>query len=63
MMIPFGKDQSKELSFRLTPLGAAIVEALPDRAKVAKIKREFKKTGKCPPSVIFPNPTNIRQSE
>jgi len=61
--LPFSKDQSKEPSFQLTPLAAAIVEALPDRAKVAKIKREFKKTGKCPPSVIFPNPMDIKQSE
>jgi len=61
-MIPFSKE-AKEPSFKLTPLAAAIVEALPDRAKVAKIKREFRETGRCPPSVIFPNPTNIRQSE
>jgi hypothetical protein len=38
--------------FALTPLGAAIVEALPDRSKVSKVKKQFK-NGRCPSSNIF----------
>jgi hypothetical protein len=38
---------------RITPLGAAIVEALPDRRKVRRIKAAFRR-GKLPPaSAIF----------
>lgn len=36
----------------ITPLGAAIIEALPDRDKVRRVKALFKKK-KCPVSVIF----------
>ena len=36
----------------ITPLGAAIVEALPDRARVARIKRRFR-DGLCPTSAVF----------
>ena len=37
----------------LTPLGAAIVEAMPNKRLMAGIKREFRKNGECPPSRIF----------
>ncbi len=33
-------------TYRLTALGAAIVEALPDQALVKKIRAHFKRTGK-----------------
>ena len=41
------------LSLTLTPLGAAIVEALPDRKMVRKIERDFKKLNVCPMSEVF----------
>lgn len=37
----------------ITPLGAAIVEALPDRARVSKIKRDFNRRRVCPTSELF----------
>jgi hypothetical protein len=37
----------------ITPLGAAIVEALPDRDLVKYIKRRFKKQGQVPISSLF----------
>ena len=43
-----------EGSFRITPLGAAVVEAMPDRKAVAAVKRKFRRTGECPTSAIFP---------
>ncbi|GAF86739.1 unnamed protein product [marine sediment metagenome] len=42
----------------ITPLGAAVVEAMPDRKAVAKARRAFKR-GECPTSVIFPTPESI----
>lgn len=36
----------------LTPLGAAIAEAIPNQKLISKIKRSFKQ-GKCPISEIF----------
>jgi len=45
----------------ITPLDAAIVEALPDRKDVAKVKREFRKTGKCPTSVFFPTEESVAE--
>ena len=38
---------------RITPLGAAVVEALPDRKMVAKINRDFKRLKACPMSELF----------
>lgn len=46
-------DNAPTESFTISPLGAAIVEAMPDRKRVARIKRKFKATGYCPPSLIF----------
>lgn len=43
----------RNADLEITPLGAAVVEALPDRAKVARIKRHFRESGTCPTSVIF----------
>ena len=37
----------------ITPLSAAIVEAMPDRGRVKRIQREFRKLGKCPVSQCF----------
>lgn len=45
--------------YRITPLGAALVEAMPNRKLMNTIKREFKKTGKCPLSAIFPTQISI----
>lgn len=50
-------------SYRLTPLGAAVVEALPDRRRVAEIKRRFRKDGTCPCSLVFPTPEAIADFE
>jgi len=38
---------------RITPLGAAVVEALPDRRIVAKINRDFRRLKVCPMSALF----------
>jgi len=40
-------------TYQLTPLGAAIIEALPDRNKKRLIERQFKNNSFCPPSAIF----------
>lgn len=42
----------------ITPLGAAIVEALPDQKAVRRIKMRFKKYRECPASMIF-NPQQV----
>ena len=39
--------------FRITPLGAAVVEAMPDRKMVSKINRDFKRLKVCPMSELF----------
>ena len=39
--------------YTITPLGAAIVEAMPDRNKIRKIKRRFKRFNEIPVSSIF----------
>jgi hypothetical protein len=44
------QDQTRH---QITPLGAAIVEALPNRKKVAQLKRDFKRRGVCPSSALF----------
>lgn len=41
------------LTHVITPLGAAIVEALPNRELKRKIQRAFEKLGECPISDIF----------
>ena len=41
------------LVFTVTPLGAAIVEALPNRKMVRKIERDFKRMKVCPMSDLF----------
>lgn len=51
--IPFSEDQSKHPSRMITPLGAAIVEAMPDRKRMAYIKARFKKKRQCPVSKLF----------
>lgn len=40
-------------SLEITPLGAAVVEALPDQKKVKQIERDFKQRKVCPSSAIF----------
>jgi hypothetical protein len=45
--------------FTITPLGAAIVEALPDREKVKRIQQTFKRNGKVPTSAIFKTDSEI----
>lgn len=39
--------------YHITPLGAAIVEAMPNRKMVAKVKRYFRVFKSCPVSQIF----------
>lgn len=43
----------RDTELEISPLGAAIVEALPDREKVRRIRRRFKERGTCPTSAIF----------
>lgn len=43
----------------LTPFGAAVVEALPDRKAVARVKATFKRMGRCPTSCIFPTAASV----
>lgn len=50
---------SLDPTFLLTPLGAAFVEALPDRKRAAKIKRDFRRSGRCPTSLIFPTAASV----
>lgn len=45
----------------LTPFGAAVVEALPDRKMVERVKATFKRTGRCPTSCIFPTAASVEQ--
>ena len=47
----FSKPDNLELT--ITPLGAAIVEALPNRKMVRKIERDFKQLNVCPMSELF----------
>lgn len=47
------------ITYTLTPFGAAFVEALPDRAKVNRISRVFKRSGKCPTSAPYPTPESV----
>ena len=37
----------------ITPLGTAIVEAMPDRKRVAQIKHDFKVHRRCPASKVY----------
>jgi hypothetical protein len=46
--------------YTITPLGAAIVEALPDRTKKRRIQRRFKEHGECPASSLF-SATEVEQ--
>jgi hypothetical protein len=48
-------------SFTITPLGAAIVEAMPDQKKVQKLQRAFKSQHQCPTSAIFPTPGSVME--
>ncbi len=48
-------------SITITPLGAAVVEAMPDRAAVNKVKREFKQSHRCPMSEIFPTARDVEE--
>ena len=45
-------DEHRE--FKITPLGAAIVEAMPDRELMRKIRRNYKRDGRVPESKLFP---------
>lgn len=47
------RDQSRQKKFEITPLGAAIVEALPDQKRKKEIQRQFEKHRKCPASLMF----------
>jgi hypothetical protein len=41
-------------TFTISPLGAAIVEAMPDGKLMRKIQRAFNRSHLCPTSQIFP---------
>lgn len=51
---------SDRCEYVLTPLGAALVEALPDRALVCKIKDRFRRRGTCPTSQVFPTAQAVK---
>jgi len=38
----------------LSPLGAAMIEALPDRGRAREIGRQFREHRRCPASNLFP---------
>jgi hypothetical protein len=40
-------------SYEISPLGAAVVEAMPDRKAMRRIQSRFKKNNECPVSEIF----------
>lgn len=42
-----------QTSVSITPLGAAIVEAMPDRKKMGRIQHAFKESRRCPVSELF----------
>lgn len=44
---------------QITPLGAAIVEALPNQKKANAIHRAFRRSGKCPTSAIYPTKEDV----
>lgn len=44
---------AEEIEVLITPLGAAIVEAMPDRKQMRRIQTRFKKHQECPASAIF----------
>jgi hypothetical protein len=46
-------------TFEITPLGAAVAEALPDQDKVKALQRRFKKKKECVTSAIFPTPKSV----
>ena len=48
-----------DASWMITPLAAAMVEALPDRSAAAQVKRTFRRTGRCPTSRIFPTAASV----
>ncbi len=48
-----------EKTYSITPLGAAVVEAMPDRKKMSRIQSRFKKTGDCPVSELFPTKKDV----
>lgn len=52
-MMMSGDEDFKFKQVQITPLGAAVVEALPDRVKVAKIKKRFRDRQEVPVSRIF----------
>lgn len=43
----------------LTPLGAAIVEAMPDRDKVRKVRAAFRRTKRWPTSALYPDQESL----
>jgi len=46
-------------TFVLTPLGAALVEAMPNRIKMQKLRRDFKRRKICPVSGPFPTAVTV----
>lgn len=55
------KEAKGHESFTITPLGCAVVEAMPDETKVREIEQEFKKSGVCPTSKIFPTDEEVEK--
>lgn len=54
----FGNEDT-ESELTITPLGAAIVEAMPDSKKKKRVNRRFTSHAECPVSIIFPNPVDV----
>lgn len=55
------KVANRDGPFVLTPFGEALVEAMPDRKAVEKVKRTFKRSGRCPTTSGFPTQASIRR--
>ena len=44
---------------QITPLGAAVVEAMPDRKAMSRLQRRFKVQRECPTSMLFPTKDSV----
>lgn len=47
--------------YQITPLGAAVVEAMPSRRRVRAIQKRFRERGVCPVSRAFPMPGDVEE--
>ena len=50
----YGMTDLQKQFLGISPLGAAVVEALPDQAKKRRVLNRFKRSSECPVSMIWP---------